>query len=233
MYSKFNSNKLPLISFLVFIALFASPLLASGQGVRRKESSFSNKGKKASCIAKECASPCEANLNPCSLDEFCSEVVIAGNCCPDAKCSRYNHGLKSKCPDPCENFTCRNGEVCKAIEFENRCCPKAICSANNAVGIPLPDTNPDNPTNLCEGVVCSEDPCNCPTDLDGLDGCGYECAYDPFSAVTNCCPTSSEGCIACCDVDSSCPSDLNCANPCENLLCENGEVCRPIQFEGC
>ncbi|GFH44476.1 predicted protein [Chaetoceros tenuissimus] len=202
---------------------------ASGQGVRRRESSFSNKGKKASCIAKECASPCEANLNPCRLDEFCSEVVIAGNCCPDAKCSRCNPGLKSKCPDPCENFTCRNGKVCRAIEFENRCCPKAMCSYEPA-GIPLPDTDPNSPINLCEGVVCTEDPCNCPTDLDRHDGCGYKCAYDPFSAITNCCPTSSTGCIAHCE--DTCPSDYSCPDPCENFSCGDGEVCRAIKFEG-
>ena len=217
----------PPITFLFLITLLVLPSQSSGLGVRGRES-FSNEGNKDSCLERECADPC-ADQNPCDLDMFCMELLIAGVCYPVAKCSRCNPGLKSKCPDPCEDFTCPINEMCRAIEFENYCCPKAVCSANNAVEIPLNDTDPNSPTNSCEGVVCNEDPCNCPTDLDGYEGCGYECNYDP--TFVDCCPTSSEGCIARCD--GPCPSDLTCPDPCESYTCPGyNKVCRPVQFEG-
>ncbi|GFH44475.1 predicted protein [Chaetoceros tenuissimus] len=246
MFFKITLGSPKTLSFILLL-LIAPHVSGAKQGVRRRNKQTTSgfeeitlNGKNEKCSQFKCASACVGESNPCSPDMFCDELLIAGNCCPEAKCRKCTSNLKAQCPDPCENFTCGDSEVCRAIEFEEYCCPKAICSATRSdvvdeaipvldEAMPAPDENPNSPINLCEGVVCSEDPCNCPTDLDGYDGCGYECNYDPFPSFL-CCPTSLEGCIARCD--GPCPSDLNCADPCENFFCGVDQVCRPVQFEG-
>ncbi|XP_041368506.1 neurogenic locus notch homolog protein 2-like [Gigantopelta aegis] len=167
------------------------------------------------------------------------------NCTGDMKCCSNGCGHVCMHPvvkhDPCKNVTCPSGKTCRPQQvqcFRAPCYPVAQCVATPCTVFPY------EPYSDCQnGGSCFSGKCEC-FGLYYGDRCQYE------AVVKNGTCPNMQGmvgdCQQRCQTDSNCTGDMKCCSngcghvcmhpvvkrdPCKNVSCPFGTVCRPQQVE--
>ncbi len=162
----------------------------------------------ASCVACQCAFPCEPGEFPCPVgrtcvDDFCLVDKCFGVDCDPTKLGEATECIDGECIPICDNNNCPDPLVCRDSDGE--------CVPDNCIGFP---DRCDPTDEFCVDGVCVGDPC-VDVSCDGEDEYCFEGA-----CITSCsdvvCP-DGELCV-----EGACVTD-----PCAGDECTQFEVCNP------
>jgi hypothetical protein len=183
----------------------------------------------ASCVACQCAFPCEPGEFPCPVGRYCEDDFCLLDPCYGVDCQPDGSGNQTECVDgdcvpSCDLVTCPQGQVCFG--------PDGSCRPDNCLTFPDRCTNDE----FCVAGDCVEDPCfdvDCPAAGDYcVDGncvascAGVECPEgqrcERGSCTTHPCGENCPEGEVCDEDDGECKSD-----PCRFVQCPTGQACNP------
>nr|AAS66770.1 cys-rich cocoon protein [Theromyzon rude] len=146
------------------------------------------------------------------------------------------------CIDPCEHYVCKVGQICQTVEVQcvkapcypvAKCvsaCPQIKCSVKCLSGYRrgLKGCQTCQCVDPCEGYVCEVGQVCKPVDV--------VCKSAPCYPVAECVPDCPQvKCSTVCQVGTGQMSvdvrRVTGVDPCEEAICPDGEVCKPIEVE--